>query len=137
MKRIYEIEVLSFPIDPYPSSLLIQLLRDRDSISLIIEHEQEIIGYGIAIIRPGKKGHIVSIAIDPTNRNQKYGNALLTQLISELKEKGVTKLELEVRISNTIAQKMYEKFNFKIKETKRRYYDDGEDAYQMIYELNE
>jgi ribosomal-protein-alanine N-acetyltransferase len=120
-------------MDPYPSSLLIQLLRDRNSISLVIEQDK-IIGYGIAIIRPGKKGHIISIAIDPAFRHQQYGNRLLTQLIVELKRKGIFKLQLEVRVSNIIAQKMYEKFNFKIKEIKRKYYDDGDDAYLMVYE---
>ena len=133
VNRIYEIEVSCFPVDPYPPSLLVQLLRDRSSVSLVIELEK-IIGYAIAIIRPGKKGHIVSIAIDPNYRNQKFGNQLLTQLISELKKKTLSKIELEVRVSNTIAQKMYEKFNFKIKETKEKYYDDGEDAYLMVYE---
>jgi len=135
LDRIYQIEVLSFPIDPYPLSLLTQLLRDRYSISLVIELENKIIGYGIALLLPGNKGHIVSIAIDPDYRNHKYGENLLTQLILELKIKDINALELEVRVSNEIAQKMYEKFNFKIKEIKRHYYENGEDAYLMVYEI--
>jgi ribosomal-protein-alanine N-acetyltransferase len=131
LKQMYQIEVLSFP-DPYPPSLLTQLVRDSDAISLIIELENKVIGYGVGLIRPAKKGHIVSIAIHPNYRDQKFGHHLLTRLIAELKRRGITTLELEVRTSNTIALKMYEKFNFKIKDTKPHYYNDGTDAYLMI-----
>jgi ribosomal-protein-alanine N-acetyltransferase len=134
LKQIYQIEVLSFP-DPYPPSLLTQLVRDSEAVSLIIELENKIIGYGVGLIRgvdPAKKGMIVTIAIHPDYRNQKFGHCLLTRLISDLKGQGISSLELEVRVSNTIALKIYEKFKFKIKETKRHYYNDGEDAYLMI-----
>lgn len=134
LQQIHQIEVLSFR-DPYPLSLLTQLVQDLDSVSLIIELEDKIVGYGVGLIRGRgitKKGMIVSIAIHPNYRNQKFGYHLLTQLISELKKAGISFIELEVRTSNIIAQKMYEKFNFKIKDTKRHYYSDGEDAYLMI-----
>ncbi|MDD1777955.1 MAG: ribosomal protein S18-alanine N-acetyltransferase [Candidatus Helarchaeota archaeon] len=134
LKEIYQVEILSFR-EPYPLSLLTQLVRDFDSVSLVIEQENKIIGYAVGLIRGRgltKKGMIVSIAIHPNYRNQKFGDHLLAQLISELKKRGVSTFELEVRISNIIALKMYEKFGFKIKDTKRRYYNDGEDAYLMI-----
>lgn len=141
LKQIYQIEVLSFK-DPYPPSLLAQLVRDFESISFVIELENTVIGYGVGLIRAvgpakkGKKGMIVSIAIHPNFRNQKFGHHLLTQLISELRSRGANTLELEVRTSNVIALRMYEKFNFKIKDTKRHYYNDGEDAYLMICTLD-
>lgn len=134
LKEIYQVEILSFR-EPYPLSLLTQLVRDFDAVSLVIEQENKIIGYAVGLIHgrgTTKKGIIVSIAIHPNYRNQEFGYHLLAQLISDLKKCGVSTLELEVRISNKIAQKMYEKFGFKIKDTKRRYYNDGEDAYLMI-----
>ncbi|MEM2816343.1 MAG: hypothetical protein QXY34_04090 [Candidatus Bathyarchaeia archaeon] len=44
---------------------------------------------------------------------------------------------LEVRVSNKIAQKLYEKLGFKIVETIPGYYSDGEDAYYMVLSSNE
>ena len=43
---------------------------------------------------------------------------------------------LEVRISNLSAQRLYEKYGFKIAGTRKNYYaDNGEDAYIMIKEM--
>ena len=133
LERIYLIETMSFP-EPYPFGLLHQLIKDQNAISLTIEIEQNIVGYAMGIMRPGKKGHIVTIAVHPQYRNCNYGHLLIAQLVSELKAKGAIKLELEVRVSNKIALKLYEKFNFKIKKTIYRYYSNGEDAYLMVCE---
>ncbi|HUY00743.1 MAG TPA: ribosomal protein S18-alanine N-acetyltransferase [Candidatus Deferrimicrobium sp.] len=132
LNQIRQIEVLSFK-DPYPFTLLHQLVQDRNSIALVIELDSNIIGFAFGIIRSGQKGHIVSVAVHPNNRNCRYGGQLVNKLIQILKERGISIIELEVRISNKNAQKMYEKFNFKIKTIRPHYYNDGEDAYLMIY----
>jgi ribosomal-protein-alanine N-acetyltransferase len=136
LDQIYQIESISFR-DAYPLSLLQQLLRDRDSHSLVIEFRERITGFAFAIMRPKNIGHIVSVAVHPERRKRNYGTLLVTKLIELLKSHGATLLVLEVRISNQIAQKLYKKFNFVIKDTKRHYYTDGEDAYYMVCELNE
>ena len=132
LDQIYQIETISFR-DAYPLSLLLQLIKDRNSTCLIMEIEEKIVGFAFGFIRHGKKGHIMSVAVHPHHRNNNFGSFLVAQLMSLLKEKGAIAFELEVRVSNKIAQKLYEKFNFKIKETKHRYYSDGEDAYLMVF----
>ena len=136
LDQIYQIESISFR-DAYPLSLLRQLLRDRDSHCLVIEFRQQIAGFAFAIMRPQKIGHIISVAVHPERRKRNYGTLLVTKLIEILRSHGATVLVLEVRISNQIAQKLYKKFNFIIKDTKWHYYTDGEDAYFMVCELNE
>jgi ribosomal-protein-alanine N-acetyltransferase len=131
LTQIHQIEILSFK-DPYPFSLLHQLVQDRNSINLVIELEQKIIGFAIGIIKSGQKGHIISVAIHPKYRNRSCGSELVAKLMHILREKGTKIIELEVRISNKIAQRMYEKFNFQTKSIRPHYYDDGEDAYLMI-----
>lgn len=135
LERIYTIEAMSFT-DAYPKSLLWQLLMDKNATCLIAEIGQKIVGFGIAIMRSGERGHIISIAIDPKYRKLTFGSQLLSQIISSLKENGALSIELEVRISNVIAQKLYKKFNFQIKEIKERYYSNGEDAYLMVCHLD-
>ncbi|NVM53091.1 MAG: ribosomal protein S18-alanine N-acetyltransferase [Candidatus Helarchaeota archaeon] len=136
LDRIYQIEVLSFR-EAYPKTLLWQLIKDKTAICLIIEDNQKILGFAVGIMRSGEKGHIISIAIDPKFRNFTLGSLVLTNLISMLKKRGASILELEVRISNKVAQKLYKKFNFQIKEIKQRYYSNGEDAYLMVCKLDE
>ena len=136
LDHVYEIEVLSFR-QAYPKSLLWQLLKDKTAICLILESNQQVIGFAIGLLRSRKKGHIISIAIKPPYRKANYGSLLLEHLISELKEHTVSQIALEVRVSNEIALKLYKKFNFQVKEVKRRYYSDGEDAYFMIYNFDQ
>ncbi len=132
IETIYQIEILSF-IDAYPKTLIWQLIQDKNAICLIAETDQKIIGFAVAVMRNSNQGHIVSIAIDPEYRNLKFGSRLLSQLITALKEQGALMIGLEVRVSNEIAQKLYKKFNFHIKEVKKDYYSNGENAYLMIY----
>jgi len=134
LEQIYHIELISFQ-NAYPLSLLRQLLRDHNTYCLVIEVNQKIIGFAFGIMRPNKKGHIVSVAVHPDMRHCNYGSILLTKLIEVLKNHDAKILALEVRISNTIAQKLYKKFDFQVKGTKKHYYSNGEDAYYMVHEF--
>ena len=42
---------------------------------------------------------------------------------------------LEVRVSNTVAINLYKSFGYEIVTTRKRYYENGEDAYLMLKEL--
>ena len=57
---------------------------------------------------------------------------LLAEIINRARKAGFKSVLLEVRVSNTKARKLYERFGFKIVKRKERYYMDGEDAYIMI-----
>lgn len=136
LEFVYQIEVVSFR-DAYPKTLLWQLIKDKKAICHIIEIEQKIIGFAVGLMRSNNKGHIISIAIIPKYRNCNYGSSLLKYLIADLRNHGASIIQLEVRISNNIAIKLYKNFDFLISATKRRYYSDGEDAYVMSCRLNE
>jgi ribosomal-protein-alanine N-acetyltransferase len=78
------------------------------------------------------EAHITTIGVDPDYRGRGLGELLLTDLIDEAVERGATWLTLEVRVSNDVAQRLYEKYGFSVHGTRRRYYsDNGEDAYIM------
>jgi ribosomal-protein-alanine N-acetyltransferase len=49
---------------------------------------------------------------------------------------GVEKVDLQVRKSNLVAQKFYEKLGFEEVCIKKSYYEDGEDAISMEIILN-
>ena len=50
-------------------------------------------------------------------------------------ELGVSKVSLEVRPSNHVAQHLYHKYGFQFTEVHHGYYRDGEDAYLMVKQL--
>lgn len=78
------------------------------------------------------EGHITTIAVAPAHRRQGVGELLLNGLIDHAIELGAESLTLEVRLSNTAAQRLYLKYGFHPAGKRPRYYtDNSEDALIM------
>ncbi|MBC6308935.1 ribosomal protein S18-alanine N-acetyltransferase [Listeria sp. FSL L7-1582] len=101
---------------------------------IVAEQNETVIGYaGVWIILD--EGHITNVAMHPDQQGKGYGQALLAELLRIAKEQGVTRLTLEVRISNTKAQQLYKKIGFKDGAIRKKYYPDNqEDALVMWVE---
>jgi ribosomal-protein-alanine N-acetyltransferase len=81
------------------------------------------------------EAHIVSLGIDPEWRGKGAGRAILMDFLRIAGLENITVVTLEVRASNVIAQKLYERAGFKAAGIRRHYYsNDGEDAITMRYE---
>ncbi len=90
-----------------------------------------IVGYG-GVWLTVDEAHITTIAVTPTHRGQGVGELLLNALIDHAYELHAQTITLEVRVSNTAAQKLYIKYGFQPAGTRPRYYtDNGEDALIM------
>jgi ribosomal-protein-alanine N-acetyltransferase len=78
------------------------------------------------------EAHITTIAVDPDYQGNGIGELLLLGLIERSVKIGAHWLTLEVRVTNRVAQSLYEKYTFKEMGLRRRYYsDNGEDALVM------
>ncbi len=78
------------------------------------------------------ESHITTLAVDPDWRGCRLGELLLLALIERSIELGANLMTLEVRVSNGIAQRLYEKYDFYSNGIRSRYYsDNGEDALVM------
>lgn len=97
--------------------------------------ESRIIGY-VGFRRQGTGAHVSTIALHPDWRGQGLGELLLLTAMEKALELGVTRVTLEVRASNRVAQHLYRKYGFQFKGTQRGYYRDGEDAWLMAVEVN-
>ncbi|MFV9507135.1 MAG: ribosomal protein S18-alanine N-acetyltransferase [Oscillochloridaceae bacterium umkhey_bin13] len=90
-----------------------------------------IIGYG-GLWLTVDDAHITTIAVDPALRGHGVGELLLNALIDHAYELEARQITLEVRVSNTTAQRLYLKYGFQPAGTRPRYYtDNGEDALIM------
>jgi len=76
----------------------------------------------------------MSIAIRKDRWGKGYGKRLMTFLIDYLRGKAERFL-LDVRRSNIRAIRLYQSLGFKIVSERKRYYSDGENALQMVLEL--
>ena len=78
------------------------------------------------------EAHITTIAVDPNLQGYGIGELLLLGLIDRAQQIGARWLTLEVRVTNKVAQSLYEKYTFKEMGVRRRYYsDNNEDALVM------
>lgn len=76
--------------------------------------------------------HLTTIAISPEYRRKHVGEALLQKIIDNCYNNMVKYITLEVRVSNTPAIGLYEKYGFKSFGTRKGYYqDNNEDALIM------
>ena len=79
-----------------------------------------------------EEAHITNIAVSPDYRRKKVGEALLTTIINDCRNNGIKYITLEVRVSNTSAINLYEKYGFKSLGTRKGYYqNNNEDALIM------
>lgn len=131
---IVAIENLSFP-SPWPRRIFEREIRSSKSYNRVIRISGIVVGY-IVTWTIYDEVHILNVAVHPEFRQSGLGEKLMTDCIEESSEKGLKYAILEVRITNTGAQKLYEKLGFKTIQVRRKYYSDtGEDAYVMMLEI--
>ena len=94
----------------------------------------QIIGYVGMRVEMGK-GHISTLAVRPDWRGWGLGELLLHKALEQAIHGGAQTVTLEVRVSNTVAQNLYDKYGFATISRLRGYYSDGEDAYLMRAEI--
>ncbi|MDZ5712571.1 ribosomal protein S18-alanine N-acetyltransferase [Jeotgalibacillus haloalkalitolerans] len=104
---------------------------------LLLEVDGTVAGYcGLWLVMD--EAHITNVAVVPELRGRKLGEKLMVKVMDMLRDEGVKMMTLEVRVSNHIAQSLYEKLGFSRGGIRKNYYsDNGEDALVMWVKLNE
>jgi len=92
------------------------------------EPDSNVAGY-VSVWYQGEEAHITEIAVREPLRGNGIGELLLIGSLRSAMEYGSKVMTLEVRVSNFIAQRLYEKYDFKSVGTRKAYYSDNrEDA---------
>ena len=95
------------------------------------DSSSNIMGY-VGLWFQGNEAHITEIAVREALRGHGIGELLLIATVRSAVEHGSSVVTLEVRVSNFIAQRMYEKYGFKTAGIRKGYYSDNrEDAVIM------
>ena len=91
----------------------------------------DIAGY-VSVWYQGDEAHITEIAVREPLRGNGIGELLLIGSLRAAREYGSHVMTLEARVSNFIAQRLYEKYGFKSVGIRKGYYSDNrEDAVIM------
>ena len=118
--------------DPWPEKYFKEELNNNELCRLFVEKENgEIVSFG-SIWLMFENCDIVNIAVKPSFQRKGYGQKMLNHLIDHAHENGCEFVHLEVRHNNEPAINLYKKNKFEIVRTRKAYYANGDDAFDMI-----
>lgn len=128
---VIRVEHASFPTPWTRQAFYNELAYNQFAHYIVVVKNEQVIGYvGMWLIM--NEAHITNIAIHPDDRGKGYGEQTLNHAMEVARRHGADRMTLEVRVSNHIAQALYQKKGFEPTGRRPRYYTDNhEDALIM------
>lgn len=128
---IYELDMQTFAMPWSKEALSYDILENDSAFVIVAEYEGEFAGYA-DIWTVLDEADLNSIAVRVDFRRKGIGDAIMLAMIEMLSTSGVATINLEVRVSNMPAIKLYKKYGFNECGVRPGYYlDNGEDALIM------
>lgn len=135
LDEVMVIERRSFSA-PWEESTFRGLMRRPSAALLVAETDDELTGYSVMWFA-ADEGELGDIAVVPERRGEGIGRRLLRESISVAASRGTRSLYLEVRESNDVARRLYEKVGFSVVGVRKQYYTEPvEDAIVMKLDLH-
>jgi ribosomal-protein-alanine N-acetyltransferase len=131
--EVHEISLSSFPVSWSREDLLKEVYSDN-SLNLVALEGGRVSGY-INIWYVYDEADVINVAVREDSRKRGTGRKLMLEAIARLIDKGITDIYLEVRVSNLPAQRLYSSLGFATIGVRRKYYSNGEDAYNMHLDI--
>jgi len=115
-----------------------ELRRQSGRFYIVMRHEDRLCAFcGCAFDDRRQDAHITNIAVHPDFQNQGLGGFMMQTMIKRASYLNYRTVTLEVRYSNTNAQRLYQNLGFEKTGVKKRYYfGDHEDAIDMTYHVS-
>ncbi len=137
VKDVYEIEKQSFTLPWTKEAFEQEMLKNEFAYYVLAETDEGIVGFcGMWLVMD--EAHITNIAILPSQRGKKLGEALMSAAMDTAKERGAKLMTLEARVSNLVALNLYRKLGFQNGGIRKGYYTDNqEDAIVMWVNFDE
>ncbi len=131
---IYEIGTLCFA-DAWRRDTVAHDMEGSHSEYFVAEMDGKVVGYGCFWFVVDE-GQLVNIGVRPEYRRQGFAEAILERGLEECRDRNMKTIFLEVRVSNSPAQALYKKYNFRSLGVRKGVYDlPREDGYIMSREI--
>ncbi|HYM09722.1 MAG TPA: ribosomal protein S18-alanine N-acetyltransferase [Bryobacterales bacterium] len=128
VSRLAEIARLSPEAENWTEADLLASLQEPTRQCLVAECERQVAGFLVALRPTLDEAEILTLAVDPALRRRGVASALLRLFLGA----GCGRVSLEVRVSNTAAQRLYQRFGFAASGIRQAYYTSPtEDAIVM------
>lgn len=131
VNRVHEIECTCFR-SPWSKLALAGELRNDVAHYLVMEEDGVILGYG-GMWLLFEEAHVTNVAVMPDYRGQGRGRRLMLAMMRHAVKRGAEKMTLEVRESNTVAQKLYEGLDFEQNGFRPGYYSDTGEGAKLLW----
>src|SRR6202167_2209397 len=113
----------------------LRCLRQRNCIGMVAEQGEKVVGFMIYELHKAKL-QVLNFAVHPSWRRCGVGLQMIAKLVTKLSSHRRTRITLEVRESNLVAQLFFRKMEFSALRVLRTFYEDsGEDAFLMEYRV--
>jgi ribosomal-protein-alanine N-acetyltransferase len=93
------------------------------------------VGFVVVMVNENGAAHLTTIGIAPEHRRRGLAKRLLDHTEKAIKNRDINTVMLEVRVSNTAAQKLYRENGYAIAQRISSYYNNGEDGFLMMKPL--
>ena len=125
--QVAELERICFA-DPWSEKSVASELDNKWALWLVAREDETVVGY-IGSQTAVDETDVMNVAVHPDYRRRGIAEALIVELVAELKQRGSHALMLEVRSSNAPAIALYEKLGFQQVGCRKNYYrNPKEDA---------
>jgi [ribosomal protein S18]-alanine N-acetyltransferase len=132
MPAVMAIENDSFEF-PWSEEDFIRILRQRNCIGMVAEHEDRVVGFMIYELHKSRI-HVLNFAVADFFQRRGVGSQMVAKLIAKLSTQRRSRIILEVRETNLAAQLFFRENGFRAVSVLRGYYADSpEDAYTMQF----
>lgn len=134
LKEVLKLNLRCFKSgENYTKYTFAYLLEQPHSLSYrIVNPKGNMVGFIFLAVNKDGTGHITTIGIAPEHRRRGLGDRLLHHAEKALKERRISTMTLEVRVSNVTAQELYHQAGFSIVQKMDEYYNNGEDCFLMV-----
>ena len=134
--EVLELERAIYP-QPWSEGVFRDELGRSDRVYIVAAVDDDaIVGFaGLMLI--DADAHVTTLAVRPRDRLAGLGTQLMLALISSGLELGARNLTLEVRATNSGAQRLYEKFGMAAVGVRKHYYRDDDAVIMWATEIDQ
>ena len=131
---VLAIEAVSFPTPWSKRTFMTELTQNLCACYIVARAGRKVVGYaGMWVLLD--EAHVTNIAVHPGWRGKGIGERLMRELMRRARQRGARRATLEVRKSNAVARRLYERLGFVARGVRKGYYTDtNEDAILMWHD---
>ncbi len=130
LPAVLDIDRRSFSLPWTERSYRFEILENPASYLLVAERDgfaqPSVAGY-VGFWSMLSEAHISTLAVHPLERGRGIGVRLLDEALRQAQSLGAQVATLEVRVSNRIAIRLYQKFGFEVVGRRKGYYYDNKE----------